>query len=86
MRREVRRSIGDLTRLTSQGRPVIVRIEGENFSHWIVVDGVSVRNTSAGRFNIVAVRDPHGKAYFVKVEDFKSAFTGEILIPCQLNP
>lgn len=75
------RTINDLERYTQKGAPVIVRIvdsnNPSNFSHFVVVDGVTVRNGQ----KVVAIRDPHGKSYFNPVETFQKAFTGEAVIP-----
>ncbi|WP_081753965.1 C39 family peptidase [Pseudomonas nitroreducens] len=58
------RNVADLTRYTSSGTPVVVRIAdrtgGSDFSHFVVVDGVTTRNGVA----VVAIRDPHGAQYF----------------------
>lgn len=75
------RSINDLERYTQKGTPVIVRIvdsnDSANFSHFVVVDGITTRNGQ----KVVAIRDPHGKSYFSPIETFKRAFTGEAVIP-----
>lgn len=73
------RTVERLGVLTQNGRPVVVRIEGpDNFSHWVVVDGVTER---AG-VKVVAIRDSAGgKEYFSPVETFNESFTGEVVIP-----
>ncbi|GEM_PF-5487951 len=73
------RTIQDLERYTSKGTPVIVRIEDKSrdFSHFVVVDGITVRNGQ----KVVAIRDPHGKSYFSPLDSFKKSFTGDAVIP-----
>ncbi|MFP6473485.1 DUF637 domain-containing protein, partial [Pseudomonas aeruginosa] len=61
------RNVADLTRYTSNGTPVVVRIADKtgdsDFSHFVVVDGVTTRNG----VSVVAIRDPHGTQYFSPV-------------------
>lgn len=75
------RNVADLTRYTSSGTPVVVRIAdrtgGSDFSHFVVVDGVTTRNGVA----VVAIRDPHGAQYFSPVATFEKSFTGEVVVP-----
>ncbi|MFV3415261.1 C39 family peptidase [Pseudomonas nitroreducens] len=75
------RNVADLTRYTSSGTPVVVRIAdrigGSDFSHFVVVDGVTTRNGVA----VVAIRDPHGAQYFSPVATFEKNFTGEVVVP-----
>ncbi|WP_377152872.1 cysteine peptidase family C39 domain-containing protein [Roseateles sp. UC29_93] len=74
-----RQTVQDLAEFTSDGVPVIVRIKNGTgtFSHFVVVDGVTVREGVA----VVAIRDPHGLQYFSPVETFKKSFTGEVAVP-----
>ncbi|WP_227541451.1 MULTISPECIES: cysteine peptidase family C39 domain-containing protein [Acinetobacter] len=75
------RTLNDLSRYTSNGKPVIVRIADpknpKEFSHFVVVDGITEKNGQ----KVVAIRDPHGKSYFSPVDTFKKAFTGEAIVP-----
>lgn len=54
------RAVADLARYTSDGTPVVVQIldrtQVPHLSHFVVVDGVTIRNG----IKVVAVRDPHG--------------------------
>ncbi|MCK0097432.1 filamentous hemagglutinin N-terminal domain-containing protein [Yoonia sp. F2084L] len=62
--------------LTQNGKPVIVRITGDNgFSHWVVVDGVTVRQGQ----RVVAIRDPHGQQYFSPEATFQQNFSGDVV-------
>ena len=70
-----RKSIDDIRRYTASGKPVIVRIESNNFSHFVIVDGVTNR---MGR-GVVAIRDPHGVQYFSPIETFSNSFTGDVI-------
>ncbi|GKS87095.1 hypothetical protein AVMA1855_23105 [Acidovorax sp. SUPP1855] len=76
------RNIDDLARLTAKGVPVIVRVQdvGTDFSHFVVVDGVTTTSTGQA---VVAVRDPLGKGrqYFSPVDTFGRYFSGEVVIP-----
>ncbi len=74
-----RRDIRDIERYTKSGQPVMTRLEGEgNFSHYVVVDGVTVRNG----IRVVAVRDPdRGVAYFSPVTTFEKYFSGDVVLP-----
>ncbi len=74
------KNIGDLARYTSNGTPVVVRISGQNnFSHFVVVDGVTTRNG----MRVVAIRDPAGAGvqYFSPASTFGQHFTGEVIVP-----
>ncbi|HGR4999830.1 TPA: two-partner secretion system putative hemagglutinin TpsA2 [Pseudomonas aeruginosa] len=75
------RNVADLTRYTSNGTPVVVRIADKtgdsDFSHFVVVDGVTTRNG----VSVVAIRDPHGTQYFSPVATFEKSFTGEVVVP-----
>lgn len=75
------RNVADLTRYTSSGTPVVVRIAdktgGSDFSHFVVVDGTTTRNN----IPVVAIRDPHGTQYFSPVTTFEKSFTGEVVVP-----
>ncbi|MBR8657340.1 C39 family peptidase, partial [Achromobacter sp. Marseille-Q0513] len=76
------RNVDDLARYTSNGTPVIVRIVDSSgktdFSHFVVVDGVTTRN---GR-KVVAIRDPQSNGqYFSPVETFAKNFTGDVVVP-----
>lgn len=74
------KGVDDLARYTSNGRPVVVRVTGENnFSHFVVVDGVTKRNG----IDVVAVRDPigSGQQYFSPTSTFGQHFTGEVIVP-----
>ena len=71
-----RKNINDIRRYTASGKPVIVRIESNNFSHFVVVDGVTNR---MGR-RVVAIRDPHGVQYFSPIETFSNNFTGDVIL------
>ena len=75
------RNVADLARYTSAGAPVVVRIvdktRGSDFSHFVVVDGVTTRNG----VSVVAIRDPHGTQYFSPVTTFERNFSGEVVVP-----
>ncbi|WP_252716868.1 hemagglutinin repeat-containing protein [Herbaspirillum sp. B65] len=73
------RNVNDLIRYTSNGTPVVVRIadKAQNFSHFVVVDGVTNRQG----IQVVAIRDPQGIQYFSPIESFKKSFTGEVILP-----
>ncbi len=75
------RNVADLARYTSSGTPVVARIidktTGSGFSHFVMVDGVTIRSG----ISVVAVRDPHGKQYFSPVNTFERNFSGEIVVP-----
>ncbi|MBX9347519.1 VENN motif pre-toxin domain-containing protein, partial [Chromobacterium vaccinii] len=74
-----RRNIDDLARYTKAGQPVIVRVENasSNFSHFVVVDGVTVKNG----VKVVAIRDPQNMQYFSPVSTFEKYFSGEVVVP-----
>ncbi|MFK7702024.1 hypothetical protein [Pseudomonas caspiana] len=71
----------DLARYTGDGTPVVVRIvdntKGTDFSHFVVVDGVTTRNG----ISVEAIRDPHGTQYFSPVSTFQRNFSGEVVVP-----
>ncbi|MCX7568168.1 cysteine peptidase family C39 domain-containing protein [Sulfitobacter sp. F26169L] len=70
------RNMDSIARLTKSGNPVIAHVTGKNgFSHWVVVDGIT---TKMGK-KVVAVRDPHGQAYFAAYDTFKKAFAGNLV-------
>ena len=75
------RNVADLARYTGDGTPVVVRIvdntKGTDFSHFVVVDGVTIRNG----ISVVAIRDPHGAQYFSPVSTFQRNFSGEVVVP-----
>lgn len=73
------RNVDDLIRYTATGTPVVVRIadRATDFSHFVVVDGVTTRQG----VQVVAIRDPQGIQYFSPVETFKKSFTGEVVLP-----
>ncbi|WP_372238203.1 cysteine peptidase family C39 domain-containing protein [Pseudomonas sp. R11-23-07] len=75
------RNVADLARYTGDGTPVVVRIvdntKGTDFSHFVVVDGVTTRNG----ISVVAIRDPHGTQYFSPVSTFQRNFSGEVVVP-----
>lgn len=75
------RKVSDISRYTSNGTPIVVRIidknGGSGFSHFVVVDGVTSRNG----IPVVAIRDPWGKQYFSPVTTFERNFTGEVIVP-----
>jgi hypothetical protein len=62
-------------------RPVVVRLfdksGGSDFSHFVVVDGVTTKNG----IPVVAIRDPHGTQYFSPVTTFERNFSGEVVVP-----
>jgi hypothetical protein len=75
-----RRNVSDLARYTENGTPVVVRVADpgvSNFSHFVVVDGVTTRNG----VQVVAIRDPQGAQYFSPVTTFNKSFTGEVIVP-----
>jgi filamentous hemagglutinin len=80
------RNVDDLVRYTSDGVPVVVRIfdrtGGTDFSHFVVVDGVTTRNG----VRVVAIRDPHGTQYFSPVNTFQKNFTGDVILPKPKKP
>jgi len=45
-------------------------------AHAVVVDGVTVRNGQP----VVAIRDPHGKAYFSPLKTFEKNFSGHMIV------
>jgi len=73
------RNVSDLARYTANGTPVVVRIadSSSDFSHFVVVDGVTTRNGVP----VVAIRDPNGSQYFSPVSSFQNSFTGEVAVP-----
>ncbi len=74
------RNVNDLARYTQNGTPVVVRIADpgvSDFSHFVVVDGVTMRNG----VQVVAIRDPQGAQYFSPVTTFNKSFTGEVIVP-----
>jgi len=75
------RNVADLARYTSNGTPVVVRLfdksGGSDFSHFVVVDGVTTKNG----IPVVAIRDPHGTQYFSPVTTFERNFSGEVVVP-----
>ncbi|WP_239424540.1 cysteine peptidase family C39 domain-containing protein, partial [Snodgrassella communis] len=75
------RNVNDLARYTANGTPVVVRIVdkigGSNFSHFVVVDGVTKRNG----IPVVAIRDPWGKQYFSPISTFQKNFSGDVIVP-----
>ena len=75
------RNVTDLARYTAEGTPVVVRIvdnkHGTDFSHFVVVDGVTTRNG----VDVIAIHDPQGIQYFSPVDTFKNNFTGEVVLP-----
>ena len=75
------RNVADLARYTGDGTPLVVRIvdntRGTDFSHFVVVDGVTTRNG----ISVVAIRDPHGSQYFSPVSTFQKNFSGEVIFP-----
>jgi len=75
------RNVTDLARYTENGTPVVVRIADpgvSDFSHFVVVDGVTVRNG----VSVVAIRDSqNGTQYFSPVTTFNKSFTGEVIVP-----
>ena len=81
-----RRNVDDLARYTADGVPVVVRIVdktgGTDFSHFVVVDGVTTRNG----VRVVAIRDPQGKQYFSPAGTFQTNFTGDVILPKPKKP
>ncbi|WP_276312244.1 hemagglutinin repeat-containing protein [Variovorax guangxiensis] len=86
-----RRNVDDLARYTADGVPVVVRIVdktgGTDFSHFVVVDGVTTRNG----VRVVAIRDPQGKQYFSQqyfspAGTFQTNFTGDVILPKPKKP
>ncbi len=75
------RNVADLARYTGDGASVVVRIvdntKGTDFSHFVVVDGVTTRNG----ISVVAIRDPHGTQHFSPVSTFQINFSGEVVVP-----
>ncbi|EJL72293.1 Peptidase C39 family [Variovorax sp. CF313] len=80
------RNVDDLARYTADGVPVVVRIfdkvGGTDFSHFVVVDGVTTRNG----VRVVAIRDPQGTQYFSPASTFQTNFTGEVILPKPKKP
>lgn len=67
-----RLTIDDLAKATANGAPALAAVRlstGEG--HAIVIDGVT---KTADGVPVVAIRDPHGKQYFEKVEVFQQRF------------
>ncbi|MBC3383636.1 hypothetical protein HU767_06185 [Pseudomonas sp. SWRI179] len=50
---------------------------GSDFSHFVVVDGVTTKNNTP----VVAIRDPHGSQYFSPVTTFEKNFSGVVVVP-----
>lgn len=75
------RNVADLARYTKKGMPIVVRVvdktRGSDFSHFVVVDGVTTR----GGVTVVAIRDPHGKQYFSPTTTFEKKFSGDVVVP-----
>lgn len=74
------RTVEDLGRYTSGGRPAIATVQtGPNSYHAVVVDGVTRR----GGQQVVAIRDPaggtNGGVYYETVSSFQTRFTGDVI-------
>lgn len=59
-------TLADLSQYTSRGAPAIVAIRTPAGNHAVVIDGITER---AG-LRVVAIRDPHGRAYFMEESEF----------------
>lgn len=78
------RNLDDIARYTANGNPVIVRVADDalNYSHFVVVDGVT---NIPGVGKVVAIRDPagnngQGRQYFVRSDRFNNLFSGEVIL------
>jgi filamentous hemagglutinin len=73
------RTDDDLARYTFNGNPIVVRIidgtKSSNFSHLVVVDGVTSRNG----IKVVAIRNPKGAQYFSPVSTFGKHLPARLL-------
>jgi filamentous hemagglutinin len=69
-------SVDDLAGATSVQNPAIVAIKTPQGGHAVVVDGITTR---LGQ-RVVAIRDPHGTAYFQTVEEFDKVFMNQAVI------
>jgi Peptidase_C39 like family len=66
-------SLDDLTKATSHGKPAIVYLKLDRGGHFVIVDGVTMRQGQ----KVVAVRDPAGgRKYFTPIEEFSEKFRG----------
>ncbi|ARU57351.1 hypothetical protein OLMES_3311 [Oleiphilus messinensis] len=68
-----RLTIDALSRATSGQNPAIVAIRTPQGGHAVVVDGITRRQGQ----DVVAIRDPHGRAYFQTLDAFKEVFLGQ---------
>lgn len=67
-------TMDDLLRETARGNAAIVRMELNHSNHFVVTDGVTMRQGQA----VVAVRNPgKGTQYFVPKAELESEFTGQ---------
>jgi filamentous hemagglutinin len=73
-------SIDDLAKATSKGQPAIVHLKLERGGHYVIVDGVTIRQ---GR-KVIAIRDPDspngGRQYFTPVEEFLQKYQGDAIL------
>jgi filamentous hemagglutinin len=69
-------SIDKLAKATSKGQPAIVHLNLKGGGHYVIVDGVTVRQGK----KVIAIRDPNGpnggRQYFAPVEEFVQKFSG----------
>jgi filamentous hemagglutinin len=70
-------TVEDLAAATSRGHAAIAQLDlSDGASHFVVVDGVTVRPGLSAE-PLVAVRDPwNGSQYFAPVSEFQERFVG----------
>jgi filamentous hemagglutinin len=73
-------SMDELAMATAKGNAAIARMDLARGGHFVVVDGVTVREGQA----VVAVRDPgSGLQYFVPKAEFEAKFSGQAVFTRQ---
>jgi hypothetical protein len=65
-------SISSLAKATAGGKPAVVAVIQNGGGHAIVVDGVTTRQGA----QVVAIRDPWGRQYFERVDQFEKRYLG----------
>jgi filamentous hemagglutinin len=72
----VRVPLDDLAKATSKGHPAIVHVNLNRGGHFVIVDGVTVRQGQ----KVVAIRDPAGgRQYFTPIDEFMQKYSGQAL-------
>jgi Peptidase C39 family len=70
-------SLDDLAKATAHGNPAIVRLNLNRGGHFVIVDGITVRQAQ----KVVAIRDPGGgRQYFTPIAEFTEKFSGETVL------